>query len=461
MKQKKSLPAPPPMKVPSIQGKPPPHATDLEYAVLGALMIDKNAVSEAVPLLKPEFFYVEEHQVIFKAIQNLVEKKAPIDLLMVSNELKRMDRLDAVGGDYYLVGLTQKVASSAHIEFHSRIIVQQYILRMLIIHGRYLIDQAYHHDPDVFTIIDNTKKYFEELYKETLKGQKNSDNDFVTVMEQKVARQNAGKAVGVPTGSDAVDNFLGGWFLGELYIIAGRPGMGKTTYALISAWNAAQQGHYVIFFSFEMPRNQLVSKLASMLTGIDYQAIKKGKLTNEELQRVIQASKIIDQSKLIIEAGIKTIEDVREKMEEHAKMFKIRAVFFDYIQRCVSRQKMETRHLIVLITRELKTLAKEFNIAMIALSQLSRSVETRNPPRPILKDLKESSSIEEDADIVAFLYRQAYYDEQQGMLPGYSEQFHVEFIVGKGRDTGTHVIHLFMDPIRMFIENYRIDGNYG
>jgi len=233
----------------------------------------------------------------------------------------------------------------------------------------------------------------------------------------------------------------------------------NTTYALISGWNSAMAGNIVVFFSLEMAKNQLKSKLISLLTGIDYKLIKKGAITSEELKAVLEANKYIDNSNFHIEDKIKTIEDITEKATEWtskgAKLF-----FMDYIQRCGSRTKMPTRELVTVISRELKSIARDNYVAMVALSQLSRAVEARDNKRPRLSDLKESSSIEEDADIVAFLFRQAYYDEQVGNKPGFAELFHTEFIIGKGRDIGTGMIHLFINPIDMTIHEYNYAGQY-
>jgi replicative DNA helicase len=237
--------------------------------------------------------------------------------------------------------------------------------------------------------------------------------------------------------------------------------MGKTTYALISGWNSAMAGNVVVFFSLEMPANQLKSKLIGLLTGIDYRRIKKGSLSSEELSAVLEADKYIDASNFHIDDKAKTIEEITERSANYIKNFGAKLFFLDYIQRTTSRDsKVQIRELVTIISRECKSIARDNYVAFVALSQLSRAVEARPNKRPKLSDLKESSSIEEDADIVAFLFRQAYYDEMEGQQPGFSEMFHTEFIVAKGRDIGTDVIHLFINPINMTINGYNSQGEY-
>lgn len=439
----------------------------IETQILGSIIAlpDAKAIPEIMRVhnLLPKDFYAPIHKEIFRAILECYENNIEPDVVNVTNFRPTEYRENnSKHWEYPIMNILQQSNMSyAMLDTHIMLLKQYVIMDYWNVTSHNLLYGNWNHK-DVLQVSDEVITGYNKLFERITIGiRQNNENDYEEEIQMKVDRFTRGKAVGITTSVEVIDEFTGGYSLGELIIIAARPGMGKTTYALISAWNTAQAGNKVVFFSLEMAKNQLISKLASLITKIPYKRIKKGALTSEELAEVLKAHKYIANSTLHIDDEIKTIEDIIEKSAVYVTTLGTRLFFMDYIQRCNSRVKnMEPRILVTVITRELKSIAKGHYVAFVALSQLSRAVEKRENKRPLLSDLKESSSIEEDADIVAFLYREGYYDAQRGMLPGYSELFHVEFIIGKGRDIGTRVIHLFMDPIKMFIATYNSLGNY-
>jgi len=441
------------------------HRDMVERQILSAIFNTTEESGVRVTLMKHNLeakdFRMRIHQQIYTAILECYENKAIPDIVNILNfrptEYRNGNSKDF---DIEIFNIATKgIASSALLEHHI-MILKQYCLFEFWNHKATDILYGNWNNRDVLQVGDNIIQSYKNLFTRfTEKLTQTFEDDYEAEIKNKVDRRSKGLSTGITTSVDIIDDFTGGYSLGELVIIAARPGMGKTTYALISGWNSAMAGNIVVFFSLEMAKNQLKSKLISLLTGIDYKLIKKGAITAEELKAVVEANKYIDNSNFHIEDKIKTIEDITEKATEWAnkgaKLF-----FMDYIQRCGSRTKMQMRELVTIISRELKSIARDNYVAMVALSQLSRAVEARDNKRPKLADLKESSSIEEDADIVAFLFRQAYYDEQVGNRPGFAELFHTEFIIGKGRDIGTNVIHLFINPIDMTIHEYNYSGNY-
>jgi replicative DNA helicase len=437
----------------------------VEQQVLGPI-ISFSESNEVTALIKkhnllPSDFYAPIHRDIFRTILECYEKKILPNIVNVSHLRPTEYRENnSRYWEYPIIDITQRTIGWASLETHI-MLLKQFVLMDYWNRQSHNILYGNWNDKDVINIGDEVITSYKNLFSRLTTGiTKDDENDYATEIIMKVERRNAGKPVGIPSGIPGFDERASGWSLGELIIIAARPGMGKTTLALITAWNAAINGTYVVFFSLEMPKNQLISKLVSLITQISYLDIKAGRLTNEELQQVLSARTYIENSNLHIDDKSKTIEDIIEKSAEYVKTLGARLFFMDYIQRCTSRTKMEIRHLIILISRELKSIAKEHYVAFIALSQLSRAVEQRPNKRPKLSDLKESSSIEEDADLVGFLYTQAYYDKQEGNEPGYAELFHSEFIIGKGRDVGTFTIHIFLEPVKMFIAKYNYEGVY-
>ena len=436
--------------IPLEKGKIPPQAVDLELVVLGALMIDKKGVDEVIDILAPEVFYKEQHQHIFEAIRILFEEGQPIDLLTVSEQLKKMAKLDAAGGDYYLIQLTQKVASSAHIEYHARIILQKHIQRSLIKISNEIIEEAYDDTTDVFDLLDNAETKLYDVTQGNVKRSTETAQNLVIQAKKKIEEiANQDGLSGIPTGFHKVDALTSGWQPSDLIIVAARPGMGKTAMTLTMARNmAVDQNVPVAFFSLEMSSVQLITRLISSETGLSSEKLRTGKLEKHEWEQLNVKVKSLEKAPLFIDdTPSLSIFDLRAKARRLASQYGIKIIMIDYLQLMTggSTQKGGNREQeISMISRNLKALAKELNIPVIALSQLSRAVETRGgSKRPILSDLRESGAIEQDADIVSFIYRPEYYkieewdDEERSPTEGQGE-----FIVAKHRNGGLDNIRL-------------------
>lgn len=433
------------------KGKIPPQATDLEEVVLGAMMIDKKGVDEIIDILNPEVFYKEAHQYIFEAIYKLFQNSEPIDLLTVSSQLKKNGRLEIAGGDYYLIQLTQKVASSAHIEFHARIILQKYIQRSLIKISNEIIEESYDETADVFDLLDSAESKLYEVTQGNIKRSTETAQSLVIQAKKKIQEiSNKEGLSGIPSGFDKLDKLTSGWQPSDLIIVAARPGMGKTALTLSMARNmAVGQNIPVAFFSLEMSSVQLITRLISSETGLSSEKLRTGKLEKHEWEQLNVKVKDLEKAPLFIDdTPSLSIFDLRAKARRLASQHGIRMIVIDYLQLMTAggagKNGGNREQEISTISRNLKALAKELDVPVIALSQLSRAVETRGgSKRPLLSDLRESGAIEQDADIVAFIYRPEYYkieewdDEERSPTQGQGE-----FIVAKHRNGGLDNIRL-------------------
>ncbi|MGB2116626.1 MAG: replicative DNA helicase [Flavobacteriaceae bacterium] len=432
------------------QGKLPPQALDLEQVVLGAMMIDKKGVDEVIDILSPHAFYKESHRYIFEAVFKLFENSEPIDLLTVSSQLRKDGKLDMVGGDFYLISLTQKVSSSAHIEFHARIILQKFIQRSLIKISNEIIEEAYDETKDVFDLLDNAESKLYEVTQGNVKKSTETAQSLVIQAKKKIEEiSNKEGLSGIPSGFTKLDRLTSGWQPSDLIIVAARPGMGKTALTLTMARNiAVDQNIPVAFFSLEMSSVQLITRLISSETGLSSEKLRTGKLEKHEWEQLNVKVKSLEKAPLFIDdTPSLSIFDLRAKARRLASQYGIKMIVIDYLQLMTAggSQKGGNREQeISMISRNLKALAKELNVPVIALSQLSRAVETRGgSKRPLLSDLRESGAIEQDADIVAFIYRPEYYkieewdDEDRSPTEGQGE-----FIVAKHRNGGLDNIRL-------------------
>lgn len=432
------------------QGKLPPQALDLEQVVLGAMMIDKKGVDEVIDILSPEAFYKESHRYIFESVFKLFENSEPIDLLTVSSQLRKDGKLDMVGGDFYLISLTQKVSSSAHIEFHARIILQKFIQRSLIKISNEIIEEAYDETKDVFDLLDNAEAKLYEVTQGNVKKSTETAQSLVIQAKKKIEEiSNKEGLSGIPSGFTKLDRLTSGWQPSDLIIVAARPGMGKTALTLTMARNiAVDQNIPVAFFSLEMSSVQLITRLISSETGLSSEKLRTGKLEKHEWEQLNVKVKSLEKAPLFIDdTPSLSIFDLRAKARRLASQYGIKMIVIDYLQLMTAggSQKGGNREQeISMISRNLKALAKELNVPVIALSQLSRAVETRGgSKRPLLSDLRESGAIEQDADIVAFIYRPEYYkieewdDEDRSPTEGQGE-----FIVAKHRNGGLDNIRL-------------------
>ncbi|SHI33155.1 primary replicative DNA helicase [Mesonia phycicola] len=430
------------------KGKIPPQATDLEEVVLGAMMIDKKGVDEVVDILHPDAFYKEAHQHIFEAIFTLFKDGSPIDLLTVSNQLKKDGKLEAAGGDYNIIQLTQKVSSSAHIEFHARIILQKYIQRSLIKISNEIIEDSYDESTDVFDLLDKAESKLYEVTQGNIKRSSETAQSLVTQALNKIEEiSNKEGLSGIPSGFEKLDKLTSGWQPSDLIIVAARPGMGKTALTLSMARNiAVDQKIPVAFFSLEMASVQLITRLISSETGLSSEKLRTGKLETHEWEQLNVKVKDLEKAPLFIDdTPSLSIFDLRAKARRLASQHGIKLIVIDYLQLMTASGAGGNREQeISTISRNLKALAKELSVPVIALSQLSRAVETRGgSKRPLLSDLRESGAIEQDADIVSFIYRPEYYkieewdDEERSPTDGQAE-----FIVAKHRNGGLENIRL-------------------
>ncbi len=437
-------------------GRSPPQAEELEQVILGAMMIDKKGVDEAIDILKPEFFFNEYNGIIFQAIQNLYESMIGIDLLTVSTELKRIGKLALVGGDFYLIALTQKVSSSAHIEFHSRIVIQKYVLRRLIDRAHETMDQSFYRDPDIFELMEDIEIDIAGISQHVIKATGVVVSNAKEELYEKMKAIERGEAPGIGTGIHEFDDWCGGFRKRELITIAARTGMGKTTALLSIAHNIAfQQNIEIAFFSLEMAVTDLKNRLAAKGTGISYDKIRDGKLTAIEYSKIIHYYDVIDESKLHLIDKINVHEKIIKKIRELVTKFGIKIVMIDYVQLMkLARKTSDKTGDLTDITRDLKALANELNIPIIIVAQLNRDVDKRPNHRPLLIDLKMSGSIEEDSDTVIFILRPAYYIQSTGELIPPHIIGKTEWIVAKGRNTGTRDFWTFLDFINYDFRTY-------
>ena len=407
-----------------VYGKVPPQAKDLEEAVLGALMLEKTAFDTVIEILKPECFYVEAHQRIFTAMQSLANKSQPIDILTVAEELKTKEELEMVGGAYYVTKLTNAVVSAANIEAHARIILQKFIQRELIRISGEIIGDAYEDSTDVFDLLDDAEsKLFEITNNHLRKNFDTIDSVLVkTIQRIEDLRHKNEDVTGVPSGFTHLDRVTYGWQNTDLIILAARPAVGKTAFALNLARNAVMHPSKptpVALFSLEMSAGQLVQRILAAESEIWLEKIARGKLEEHEMkqlyargiQRLAQAPLFIDDTPAL------NIFELRAKCRRLKNKHNIGMIIIDYLQLMSGtgeNRNGNREQEISNISRNLKGLAKELNVPIIALSQLSRAVETRGAKEgsriPQLSDLRESGAIEQDADMVMFLYRPEYYD---------------------------------------------------
>lgn len=404
-----------------VYGKIPPQAKDLEEAVLGAVMIEKGAFDTVAEILSPECFYVDAHQKIFHAMKSLSDKSMPIDLLTVVEELKTQGDLEMVGGPYFITKLTNMVGSTANLEAHSRIVLQKFIQRELIRISGEIISEAYEDATDVFDLMDTAEKRLYEITDTHLRKNYSGINDILKKTLERIEelKNNKEDVNGVPSGFHILDSITHGWQSTDLIIIAARPSVGKTAFALNLALNSARdplKPTTAAIFSLEMSAGQIVQRMLAMQSGVSLDHISSGKIENYEMEQLVkQGMDPLSETKIFIDdtAALNMFE-LRAKCRRLKHKNNLGVVLIDYLQlmsgpgdKNVNREQEISK-----ISRDLKALAKELEIPVIALSQLSREVERRRDGNkmPQLSDLRESGAIEQDADMVLFLYRPEYHD---------------------------------------------------
>jgi replicative DNA helicase len=457
-------------------GKIPPQAKELEEAILGAIMLEKSAFDTVIEILKPECFYVDAHQKIFKAMQGLAIKSLPIDMLTVVEELKLREELELVGGPYYVTKLTNSVVSSANIDAHSRIVLQKFIQRELIRISGEIIGDAYEDSTDVFDLLDNAEgKLFEITNNHLRKNFDDIDSVLVKTFNRiEDMRNRKDEITGVPTGFPTLDKITYGWQPTDLIILAARPSVGKTAFALNLARTAAirpkgddRPPTAVAFFSLEMSSSQLVQRILSAESEIWLEKIARGKLEEHEMKqlykngfdRLSKAPIFIDDSAAL------NIFELRAKCRRLKNKHNVGLIIIDYLQLMSgSADRNSNREQeISKISRDLKSLAKELQVPIIALSQLSREVEKRKEGNkmPQLSDLRESGAIEQDADLVMFLYRPEYYEVTTDEF-GESNKGETHVKIAKHRNGSLETIKLkALLHIQKFVEEEGGDFNPG
>lgn len=432
----------------SATGKLPPRDRELEAAVLGAIMLEKDAYMEVSDLLVPDSFYDPAHQKIYHAISQLALAQQAIDMITVKNELQREGVLQDVGGPVYLAELTTRVMSAANIEFHARIVAQKYLARRLIGFASSIEGKAYDESNDVDDLLQEAEGALFEISQTQLKREVTQIDSVISqaMMQMQAASNRTSGVSGLVSGFSEIDRITSGWQNSDFIIVAARPAMGKTAFVLSMAKKmAVDLNTPVAMFSLEMSNVQLVNRLISNACSLPGEKIKSGQLTpkewdqlNSDLQQLYGAPLYLDET-----PGL-SITELRTKARRLVREHGVKMIMIDYLQLMMATgMKFGNREQEVSsISRSLKALAKELNIPILALSQLSRQNELRNDKRPMLSDLRESGAIEQDADIVCFVHRPEYYTKSAEDEMGNNIQGLAEFIIAKHRSGSTADVKL-------------------
>ena len=424
-----------------------PQAIDVEKVVLGALMVDSDAFSMVSEVLKPDSFYEPRHQKIYQAIQTMNMEERPVDVMTLTDELAKMGELDRIGGPAYLMEISSQVASAAHIESHARILAQRYLQRQLIHFAGGIETKAFDMSVDVDELMQQAEGELFQISQNNMKQDYTQIDpvikDAVDILQR--AAQNKGGLTGIPTGYHGLDEMTSGWQDSDLVIIAGRPAMGKTSFALSIAKNVAVDYHIPIgFFSLEMNNVQLVNRLISNVCEISGKKILNGQLDPSEWERLDKKIRDLTGAPIYVDdtPGLSVFE-LRTKARRLVREKGVKMIMIDYLQLMSGSGKSSSesrQQEISDISRSLKALARELNVPVVALSQLSRAVEQRTDHRPMLSDLRESGAIEQDADVVMFIYRDDYYNkdsENKGIA---------EIIIAKQRNGPIGTVNLVWLP---------------
>ena len=453
-------------------GKLPPQAIEIEEAILGALMLERDALTSVIEILRPESFYKDANRLIFEAIVQLFNNSDPVDIKTVVHQLRKNGQLEIIGGAYYVSELTTKVNSSANIEYHARIVAEQSIKRELIRISGEIQNDAYEDTIDVFRLLDKAEQSLFDVSEAHIRKNYDKMSSLLHEAIEQIAAKKDRKdgLTGIPTGFSALDRVTSGWQPSDLVIIAARPGMGKTAFVVSAMRNAAVDfGKPVALFSLEMSSIQLVNRLICAEAELESEKIKKGDLADYEWEQLIhKTAKMSDAPIFIDDTPGLSILELRAKSRRLVAQHGVSLIIIDYLQLMTGDTSKSgggnREQEIASISRALKGIAKELNVPVIALSQLSRAVETRGgDKRPQLSDLRESGSIEQDADMVMFLYRPEYYgitqDENGAPLNGVGE-----VIIAKHRNGQLKNVQLkFIGKFTKFedLDTTMMDNGYG
>lgn len=428
-------------------GKSQPHNTEAEASLLGAILIDSDALVKIADIINSADFFDPKHQRIYEAITQLYERRSPIDVLTLADQLKNNGALDLVGGPAYLTELTNFVPTAAHVEQYADIVAQKALRRRLILASQEIVTLGYDESKALQELVEEAEM---QLFQVSEKHIKQSVFSLETILAESFDRlddlhKDKNKIRGVPTGFRDMDDILAGLQRSDLFVLAARPSMGKTAFSLNLAHNvAALSKQPVLIFSLEMSKEQLVDRLLSIESGVDAWALRTGNLTDADFEKIGHAMGALSEAPIYIDdtPGI-TVSDLRTKARREAHQHPLGLIIIDYLQLMSGGSKFggsDNRvQEVSEISRGLKGVARELNVPVIALSQLSRSVESRSPQIPQLADLRESGSIEQDADVVAFIYREDYYNPE-------SERKNItDILIKKHRNGPTGGVELFFD----------------
>lgn len=434
-----------------IEERVPPQNIEAEQAVLGAMLIDKEAIAKATEVLSADDFYREAHRVIFSAMLELYNKNEAVDMVTVTEILKRDNKLEDIGGIAYITSLANVVLTAANVKYHAEIVAEKSVLRQLVRVSTEIAAMGYEANEDVGTLLDTAESRILEISNRKKKNDFTAINDILMDSVQSIESllQNKGGLTGLPAGFADLDKLTSGLHPSDFIILAARPSMGKTALALNIVQNVALRAHKVIggeprsvaFFSLEMSKEQLVNRMLCAEAGIDSQRLRVGEMRDEDWPHLWDACDTMSRAKIYIDdtAGI-TAMDMRSRARRLKAEHGLDLIVVDYLQLMQGSGKRnnsgDRQQEVSEISRSLKALARELDVPVLALSQLSRSVESRQVKRPMLSDLRESGSLEQDADIVAFLYREDYYNPE-------TENKHTELIIAKHRNGPVDTVNLF------------------
>ncbi len=426
-------------------GRVPPQAMDVEMSVIGAMLLEKEAISRTLEILDETAFYKPAHQIIFNALISLFEKNEAADSITVVEELRRMGKLDAVGGPLYISDLTMRVTSAANVEYHAKIVLEKALLRNLISASTEITSRAFNEQDDALDLLDEAEnKIFQISEKRMKKSFIPMKEAVFSTMEMLESIHGTHSGVtGVPSGFTVLDNMTGGFQSSDLIIVAARPSMGKTAFVLSLARNAAVDHDKAIgFFSLEMSSQQLVLRLICAEARVDAHSVRTGRLPEEQWRHLsTRIGKLYNAKIFIDDTPALSILELRAKARRLRAEHNINMVIIDYLQLMQGPKNAQSREQeISMISRSLKALSKELNIPVVALSQLNRAVETTTDKRPTLANLRESGAIEQDADVVLFIHRPEKYGLSRD--DGSSAEGVAEIIIGKQRNGPTGEVEL-------------------
>ncbi len=435
---------------PTIEGKIPPHNLDAEMSLLGAILIDEEVLADVTDKVRPDDFYEKRHQRIFAAILRLYEQHRPVDLLTLSDELEKKDDLEVVGGSSYLNELTNYVPTAANAGTYAELVAQRAVRRRLIKASSDIAEMAYKEDTNTQDILERAEAELFSVSDTSLKQDLVSLEQILTESFDRMEElhRDRGKLRGIRTGWRDLDNLTAGLQRSDLLIVAARPAMGKTTLVTNLAYNvAAKEKQSVLFFSLEMSKEQLVDRMLADASGVDAWNIRTGNLSDDDFEKLSTAMGEMAEAPIFIDdtPGV-TVLEMRTKARRQAHSQPLGLIIVDYLQLMQGSGRggdFNRVQEVSEISRGLKLIARELNVPVIALSQLSRSVENRSPQIPQLADLRESGSIEQDADLVAFIYREAYYN------PDTDRQNITDLIIAKHRNGPTGRVELYFHPERL------------